>query len=63
MSKRSVNILVKITFEDNNPEHNEITTDEIDFALQEMDYSFSYKDDELEIVGTEIIETFVPPYC
>lgn len=53
-SIKSVNILVKLYFKGNDVSH-----ESIDEALANMEYSFSYNDDYLRIVDTEILDTFV----
>lgn len=53
-SVKSVNVLVKLYFKGNDVSH-----ESIDEALANMEYSFSYNDDYLRIVDTEILDTFV----
>ena len=50
----SVNVLVRIYFKGN-----DVSRDSIREALNNMNYSFSYDDDYLRIVDTEIIDDFV----
>lgn len=53
-SVRSVNVLVKLYLKGH-----DLSRDSIEQALNEMDYEFSYHDDYVRIVGSEIIDTFV----
>ena len=53
-SVTSVNVLVRIYFKGN-----DVTRDSIREALNNMDYSFSYDDNYLRIIDTEIIDDFV----
>lgn len=50
----SVNVLVKLYFKGN-----DVTRDSIREALNNMYYSFSYNDNYLRIIDTEILDTFV----
>lgn len=50
----SVNVLVRIYFKGN-----DVSRDSIREALNNMNYSFSYDDDYLRIIDTEIIDDFV----
>ena len=54
-SVKSVNVLVKLYLKGH-----DLSRDSIEQALNEMNYEFSYNDDYVRIVGTEIIDTFVP---
>jgi len=38
---------------------NDVSRESIDEALNNMEYSFSYNDDYLRIIDTEILDTFV----
>lgn len=53
-SVTSVNVLVKLYFKGN-----DVSRESIDEALNNMEYSFSYNDDYLRIIDTEILDTFV----
>lgn len=53
-SVKSVNILVRIDFKGH-----DVDRESIEEALNNMNYEFSYNDDYLRIVNTEIIDTFV----
>lgn len=53
-SIKSVNVLVKLYFKGN-----DVSRESIDEALNNMEYSFSYNDDYLRIIDTEILDTFV----
>lgn len=53
-SVASVNVLVKLYFKGN-----DVSRESIDEALSNMEYSFSYNDDYLRIIDTEILDTFV----
>lgn len=53
-SVTSVNVLVRIDFKGHDVGHDSIVE-----ALNNMNYSFSYDDDYLRIIGTEIVDTFV----
>lgn len=53
-SVRSVNILVRLDFVGH-----DVTTESIEEALANMNYTFSYEDTYLRIVNTEIVDTFV----
>lgn len=53
-SVRSVNVLVRLDFVGH-----DVSNQSIQDALDEMDYNFSYEDDFVKIVNTEIIDTFV----
>lgn len=50
----SVNVLVRIYFKGN-----DVSRDSVREALNNMEYSFSYNDDYLRIIDTEIIDDFV----
>lgn len=54
-SVKSVNVLVKLYFKGHDVSH-----ESIDEALANMEYSFTYSDDYLRIIDTEILDTFVP---
>lgn len=54
-SVRSVNVLVRLDFIGH-----DVSNESIEEALHNMNYEFSYDDDYLRIVNTEIIDTFVP---
>lgn len=54
-SVRSVNVLVRIDFKGH-----DVGNESIEEALHNMNYSFSYDDDYLRIINTEIVDTFVP---
>ncbi len=54
-SVRSVNVLVKLYLKGH-----DLSRDSIEEALSEMNYEFSYNDDYVRIVDSEIIDTFVP---
>jgi hypothetical protein len=49
-SVRSVNVLVRLDFIGN-----DVTNDSIKEALDNLDYNFSYSDDYIQIVNTEIV--------
>jgi len=53
-SVRSVNVLVRLDFIGH-----DVSNESIEEALNNMNYEFSYDDDYLRIVNTEIVETFV----
>lgn len=53
-SVKSVNILVKLYFKGN-----DVSRDSIQEAIDNMEYSFSYDDDYLRIIDTEIVDSFV----
>lgn len=53
-SVKSVNVLVKIYFKGN-----DVSRDSLREALNNMNYSFSYNDDYLRIIDTEILDDFV----
>lgn len=53
-SVKSVNILVRIDFKGH-----DVDRESIEEALNNINYEFSYNDDYLRIVNTEIIDTFV----
>lgn len=54
-SIKSVHIMVRIDFKGH-----DVSRDSIREALNNMNYSFSYDDDYLRIINTEIVDTFVP---
>lgn len=54
-SVTSVNILVKLYFKGH-----DVSRESIDEAISNMDYNFSYNDNYLRIVDTEILDSFVP---
>lgn len=54
-SVRSVNVLVRLYFKGH-----DLSRASIQEALDNMNYDFSYDDDYLRIVDTEIVDTFVP---
>lgn len=53
-SVRSVNVVVRIDFIGN-----DVSNDSVQEALHNMEYNFSYEDDYIRIVDTEIVDTFV----
>lgn len=53
-SVKSVNILVRLDFKGH-----DVGRESIEEALNNMNYEFSYDDDYLRIINTEIIDTFV----
>lgn len=53
-SVRSVNVLVRLDFVGH-----DVSNQAIQDALNDMDYNFSYEDDFVKIVNTEIVDTFV----
>lgn len=53
-SVRSVNVLVRIDFIGD-----DVSNDSIQEALNDMNYNFSYEDNYVRIVNTEIVDTFV----
>lgn len=53
-SVRSVNILVRLDFVGH-----DVSNQAIQDAFNDMDYNFSYEDDFVKIVNTEIVDTFV----
>lgn len=55
-SVRSVNVVVRIDFIGN-----DVSNDSVQEALHNMEYNFSYEDDYIRIVDTEIVDTFVDP--
>lgn len=58
MAKKTVNVLVSLTFESEDKEV--LSNNNIDDALHNLDYEFIYEDEDLKIVDTEILDTFVP---
>lgn len=54
-SVRSVNVLVRLYFKGH-----DLSRENLQEALDNMNYEFSYNDDYLRIVDTEIVDTFVP---
>lgn len=54
-SVKSVNVLVRLYLKGR-----DLSRESIQEALNEMNYEFSYNDDYVRIVGTEIVDTFVP---
>lgn len=54
-SVRSVNILVRIDFKGH-----DVGNKSIEEALHNMNYEFSYDDNYIRIIDTEIVDTFVP---
>jgi hypothetical protein len=54
-SVRSVNVLVRLDFIGH-----DVSNESIEEALHNMNYEFSYEDNHIRIVDTEIIETFAP---
>ena len=53
-SVRSVNVIVRIDFIGD-----DVSNDSVEAALHNMEYNFSYEDDYIRIVDTEIVDTFV----
>lgn len=53
-SVRSVNVVVRIDFIGN-----DVSNDSVQEALHNMEYNFSYEDNYIRIVDTEIVDTFV----
>lgn len=53
-SVRSVNVVVRIDFIGN-----DVSNDSVQEALHNMEYNFSYEDDYIRIVDTEIVDTFI----
>lgn len=51
---RSVNVIVKLYFKGH-----DLSNDSVTDAINNMDYSFSYNDDYLRIIDSEIVDTFV----
>lgn len=54
-SVRSVNVLVRLDFVGN-----DVSNESIEQAINEMDYNFTYEDDYIRIINTEVVDTFVP---
>lgn len=54
-SVRSVNVLVRLDFMGH-----DVSNESIEEALHNMNYEFSYDDDYLRIVDTEVIGTSFP---
>lgn len=54
-SVRSVNILVRLDFKGR-----DLSRENIEEAINNMEYNFIYDDYYLKILNTEIIDTFVP---
>lgn len=54
-SIRSISILIRIDFKGHDVSNNSIKE-----ALDNLNYEFSYNDDYIRIVNTEIVDTFVP---
>lgn len=53
-SINSVNIIVRLDFKGH-----DVSRESIEEALNNMNYEFSYNDDYLRIINTEIVDTFV----
>lgn len=53
-SIKSINIVVRIDFRGR-----DIEQDSIQKAIDNMSYEFSYNDDYIRIINTEIVDTFV----
>lgn len=51
---RSVNVIVKLYFKGH-----DLSNDSVTDAINNMDYSFSYGDDYVRIIDSEIVDTFV----
>lgn len=51
---RSVNVIVKLYFKGR-----DLSNDSVTDAINNMDYNFSYGDDYLRIIDSEIVDTFV----
>lgn len=54
----SVNIVVRIDFKGH-----DVSRESVEEALNNMNYEFSYDDDYLRIINTEIVDTFVSYPC
>lgn len=54
-SVRSINILVRLDFKGK-----DLSKENIEEAINNMEYNFVYDDYYLKIVNTEIVDTFVP---